>query len=278
MTCLRPYSHAMVDCRRRRSPPVPTISPWPVRRRCFSNATHALHRREPCGCRRCHGSHGRRPPGDASVIWIPVTIWAAFAQTVRNAAQRSLVAELGTLGATMVRFLYGLPFRRALAHAGMGRASDAMPTPNAAFGRWVFVGGLSQILATALLLQVMGLRNFAVGVAYSKTEVIQVAIFALVFIGDPLSWPTGLAVASGSIGVILLTPADPKRPLRSMLEGLTSRAGLSGPGVAARALRSAPSHSAPPCSLSTCRRFCWPPRTRWWRRRSCRRSRSARGF
>ncbi len=167
------------------------------------------------------------------MIWIPITIWAAFAQTVRNAAQRSLVAELGTLGATMVRFLYGLPFAALWLLLAWGVASDAMPTPNAAFAGWVFVGGLSQILATALLLQVMGLRNFAVGVAYSKTEVIQVAIFALVFIGDPLSWPTGLAVASGSIGVILLTPADPKRPLRSMLEGLTSRAAFVGLGCGA---------------------------------------------
>ena len=44
------------------------------------------------------------------MLWIPITIWAAFAQTVRNAAQRHLTAELGTLGATLVRFLYGLPF------------------------------------------------------------------------------------------------------------------------------------------------------------------------
>ena len=36
-------------------------------------------------------------------LWIPVTIWAAFAQTLRNAAQRSLTDTLGTLGATLVR-------------------------------------------------------------------------------------------------------------------------------------------------------------------------------
>jgi hypothetical protein len=29
------------------------------------------------------------------MLWIPITIWAAFAQTVRNAAQRHLTAELG---------------------------------------------------------------------------------------------------------------------------------------------------------------------------------------
>ena len=46
----------------------------------------------------------------AAWLWIPITIWAAFAQTLRNAAQRHLTAELGTLGATLIRFLYGLPF------------------------------------------------------------------------------------------------------------------------------------------------------------------------
>ena len=56
-------------------------------------------------------------------LWIPVTIWAAFAQTLRNAAQRHLIAQLGTLGATLVRFLYGLPFAALwllAVHAGVG--------------------------------------------------------------------------------------------------------------------------------------------------------------
>ena len=43
-------------------------------------------------------------------LWIPITIAAAAAQTLRNATQRHLSADLGTLGATLVRFLYGLPF------------------------------------------------------------------------------------------------------------------------------------------------------------------------
>ena len=42
-------------------------------------------------------------------LWIPLTIGAAFAQTLRNAAQRSLVSTVGTLGATLVRFLFALP-------------------------------------------------------------------------------------------------------------------------------------------------------------------------
>ena len=139
-------------------------------------------------------------------LWIPVTLWAAFAQTVRNAAQRHLVSELGTLGATLVRFLYGLPFALLwlLVVSQVGGAS--LPSVGAAFAFWVLLGAVSQIAATALLLRTMQERNFAVGVAYSKTEVLQVAVFALAFLGDPLSLTTASAVVCGTAGVLLLSP------------------------------------------------------------------------
>jgi drug/metabolite transporter (DMT)-like permease len=142
----------------------------------------------------------------AAWLWIPVTVWAAFAQTVRNAAQRSLTAELGTLGATLVRFLYGLPFAAIWFFAVEFFSGNPVPETNPKFLAWVLIGSISQIVATALLLRVMQERNFALGVAYSKTEVIQVALFAFAFLGDPVSTPLALAVASGTLGVLLLSP------------------------------------------------------------------------
>ena len=50
------------------------------------------------------------PLNEPGWLWVPVVLFAAAAQTVRNTAQRSLTTELGTLPATLVRFLYGLPF------------------------------------------------------------------------------------------------------------------------------------------------------------------------
>jgi drug/metabolite transporter (DMT)-like permease len=161
-------------------------------------------------------------------LWIPVTIWAAFAQTVRNAAQRHLTAELGTLGATLVRFLYGLPFA-ALWLLGVQRFTQSeIPRSEGPFFAWVLVGAVSQIAATALLLRTMRERNFALGVAYSKTEVLQVAIFGLAFLGDPLGLPAALAVGSGTLGVLLLSPADKERPIATLLTGWTSRTALLG--------------------------------------------------
>jgi len=166
-------------------------------------------------------------------LWIPITVWAAFAQTLRNAAQRHLTGDLGTLGATLVRFLYGLPFAvlwLALVHVAQGAA---LPQPNGPFAFWVVTSGLSQIVATALLLRVMAERNFALGVAYSKTEIIQVALFGFVFLGDPVTVVAALAILCGTIGVLLLSPADRARPFRTLLTGWTTRSALLGLGSGA---------------------------------------------
>ncbi len=43
-------------------------------------------------------------------MWILATLIAALAQTGRNAAQAGLSGQVGTVGATAVRFFFGLPF------------------------------------------------------------------------------------------------------------------------------------------------------------------------
>jgi drug/metabolite transporter (DMT)-like permease len=164
----------------------------------------------------------------ASWLWIPITLCAALAQTLRNAAQRHLTKSLGTLGATLVRFLYGLPFAAlwlVAVHLGGGYA---LPAPNAAFAGWVLLGSLAQITATALLLRVMAERNFTVGVAYSKSELIQVAVFGFVFLGDRVGVLTAVAIALGTLGVLMISPADRERPLRALVMGWTTRSALLG--------------------------------------------------
>jgi len=164
----------------------------------------------------------------AAWLWIPVTIWAAFAQTLRNAAQRHLVADLGTLGATLIRFLYGLPFALLWLLIVRSVGQFDLPAPTSAFFGWVVLGALSQIAATALLLRVMSERNFTLGVAYSKSEILQVAVFGFVFLGDAVSLPVLAAILLGTFGVLLLSPADKERPVRGLLTGWTSRSALLG--------------------------------------------------
>ncbi len=146
-------------------------------------------------------------PTAAAWAWIPIVIWAAFAQTIRNAAQRSLITELGTLSATLVRFLYGLPFAAAwlvIAYR-LTPGSMALPHFNPVYAGWLAVGALAQLAATALLLVAMKQRNFIVGVTFSKTEVLQVGIFATLFLQE---LPTALGVVAmivATVGVVLLS-------------------------------------------------------------------------
>lgn len=161
-------------------------------------------------------------------LWIPITVFAAAAQTLRNATQRKLVGELGTLGATLVRFLYGAPFAALWLLAVCAATGAALPEAGGAFFVWVTVGAASQIVGTAALLRAMQARSFALGVAYSKTEVLLVALFGLVFLGDALGLTAVLAVLLGTLGVLLLAPADPKRPLRALLSGWSTPAALWG--------------------------------------------------
>jgi len=157
-----------------------------------------------------------------------MTLWAAFAQTLRNAAQRSLILELGTLGATLVRFLYGLPFSIVWLAGVLLVIGQAMPGPNRDFVAWVSLGGVSQIAATALLLRVMTERNFALGVAYSKTEIVLVAVFGLVFLGDEVSALAAIAVGLATGGLLLISSPPGDAPLTGIVKGWTTRVAALG--------------------------------------------------
>ena len=149
--------------------------------------------------------------------WIPLTLWAALAQTARNAAQRSVTAELGTLAATLVRFLYGLPLATAWV-AGLTWVGAGYPVPHFSlpYAGWLVMGALTQVGATAFLLLAMKERNFVLAVAYSKTEVLQVALFSAVLLQE-LPGPLALgAMVVATLGVVLLSlPAGGWRTLRA---------------------------------------------------------------
>lgn len=144
-----------------------------------------------------------------SGLWIPLTVFAAAAQTVRNTAQRHLTAELGTLGATLVRFLYGMPVLAMWLCLVLLFGGSPQPALTWIFGGWVVVAALSQMAGTALLLRAMAERSFAIGLVYSKSEVIQVALFSVLFLGETLSAVAVGAIVVATLGVVLLTPRPP---------------------------------------------------------------------
>ena len=161
-------------------------------------------------------------------LWVPVTLAAAFMQNLRSALQKHLKGSLSTSGATFCRFIYAVPLALAyVALLGEGFGFE-WPDPNPRFALFAMVGGVTQITATALLVYLFSLRNFAVGTTYSKTETVQAAVFGLVILGEPISFAAALAIGISLVGVMLISVARSRLTLRNLFLGWTGRAAFIG--------------------------------------------------
>src|SRR5262245_54777418 len=154
------------------------------------------------------GGRDRSPGMEAAGmpwLWAVFTVAAAGGQVLRNAMQKELTATLGTVGATHVRFLFGLPF--ALVFLAIVLAATGLPMPplTTATIAWSLAAALAQIAATALLLAALQARSFVVTTAYAKTEPVQVAVFGLAFLGDTVTPGQGLAILVATAGVLILS-------------------------------------------------------------------------
>ena len=105
------------------------------------------------------------------------------------------------------------------------------------------LGALGQLVATAAMLGAMKQRNFVIGVAYSKTDALQVAIFSSLFLREVPGWLTLIAIGMATAGVILLSLPAGGRTTPGLERGRRawlSRAGwlglASGAGFAVSAL------------------------------------------
>lgn len=161
-------------------------------------------------------------------LWIPVTIVAAFMQNARSALQKHLTGRLTTLGATYVRFLYALPFAIVYVAALAAFQGGPLPQPNGLFLLYAFLGGVAQIVFTALLMWLFSFRNFAVGTTFSKTEVVQVAVLGLVILGDTLTPLASVAIAVAATGVMLLSAGRTNVTAAALLASLTEKPTLIG--------------------------------------------------
>ncbi|MCB6179585.1 DMT family transporter [Rhodobacter sp. Har01] len=138
-------------------------------------------------------------------LWVWASLVGALAQTGRNATQKGLTARLGTLGATNVRFLFGLPFACGFLTLALWQTGEALPAlPPRALG-FTLMGALMQIAGTALMLQVMRSQAFGTTTAWLKVEPVLVAFVGWALLGDPLTLPMLGAIAVAVLGVLVLS-------------------------------------------------------------------------
>jgi drug/metabolite transporter (DMT)-like permease len=176
-----------------------------------------------------------------SVLWIPITLIAALAQTARNATQRSLTESIGTVGATQVRFLYGLPFALLfllVVCTVLGEQPPSLTQPALLFA---FAAAVAQILATVLMLLAMKAKSFAVTTAYIKTEPVLTAFVGFALLGDTLTPLKILAIFIATLGVLVMSvkPDTLRALLVEVKPALTGIAAGACFGLSAVAFRGA---------------------------------------
>ncbi len=139
-------------------------------------------------------------------LWIPITLAAAVFQTLRFMLQKTLsTGQLSALGATFARFAYSAPLIWVALAAYLSLTDQTIPMPGAAFWAYAMIGGLAQILATICVVLLFKQRNFAVGITFKKTEVIQTAIVGFIVLGEGVSLGGAVAILLGLAAVLVLS-------------------------------------------------------------------------
>ncbi len=141
-----------------------------------------------------------------TITWILFTLMAAFMQAWRNAFQKQLSTTVDVYGVTLARFIFALPlaliYISCLYH--FQPVTDSVHF-NLRFAIYVLIAALSQIAATALMVQLFKQKNYAIGVGLAKSEAVLAAIIAVVFLSDHLSLLGWFGVAVGGFAVFLMS-------------------------------------------------------------------------
>ena len=153
-------------------------------------------------------------------MWALFTILAIFFQIIRNLEQKKLHKDLDVFTTSWSRFILPFPF-----------AIFAVITTynyfDYEFFHFILINALFQILGNIFLIKTIQSKNFSVGVAFSKTEIIQALIFGFLLYNFRFNFIEILAIFLAFIGIILLAKLDFKN-FKDFSKSLKNIASLYG--------------------------------------------------
>ena len=159
-------------------------------------------------------------------MWVVVTLIATVFQTTRTAAQGRLRDTLSVNAAGYVRYIVGAPLAIGASLIVFTIGGHDLPVIPTRFWVIVTVAGVAQIIGTIALLTAFDRRDYAIGTVYSKTEVIQVAVFSAVLVDEPLRPLGWIATVIVLLGVVRLA-VPTGTPISSIIR-LRDRAAAAG--------------------------------------------------
>lgn len=147
------------------------------------------------------------------MAWIAFTVLAAFMQAFRNALQSKLSESVSVAGVTLARFIIASPI------AGLYlwilyqiNPVDSVSLSTGFIG-FVIAAALMQIIATALMVKLFQLQNYAVGAGLAKSEAVMAALLGSWFFGSSLTALGWVGVLLGTIAVFILSGVKSVRQL-----------------------------------------------------------------
>ncbi len=157
-------------------------------------------------------------------MWIYFTLLAACMQAWRNAFQSRLSQDVGVVGVTLARFLWAGPLAALYLYGLYSWQEAAAPNFELDTISYIVGAALMQILATALMVKLFQLNNFAVGAGLAKSEALVAAIIGTIFFGTSLSLLGWGGVAIGGIAIFLMSAKNGLRGLsiKTLSLGLAS--------------------------------------------------------
>lgn len=153
--------------------------------------------------------------------WIFYTIAAATLQTFRNLEQKALSKKLDSLTVSWSRFILPLP----LAIAVFFYTAQSI---NHQFIYYCLITAVTQVGGNICLLQTFKSKNFSIGIAFYKTEVLQTLILGLLFFSASIS-PSGIAaILVTTAGVVLMSGLVFNGGIKEFLRSLKNKAAFYG--------------------------------------------------
>ncbi len=153
--------------------------------------------------------------------WIFYTIAATILQTFRNLEQKSLNKKLDYLTVSWSRFILPLPLSIAV-------VAYSFQGINLEFIYCCLVTAIAQIGGNICLLKTFKSKNFSIGIAFYKTEVLQTMVIGLLFFNDSISVLGFIAIILTTIGVVLMSGSVFNDGIKRFIRSLGNEAAIFG--------------------------------------------------
>jgi drug/metabolite transporter (DMT)-like permease len=158
--------------------------------------------------------------------WVLWTLLAAVMQSIRTAGQKVLVADISAVSATLVRYLFGLPFALLYFFWLLSQRNWQTPPVNFDFLICGLLAGILQIVATVLLIQLFTLREFAVGSTFVRTEIVLTALIGVGLFAEQVSLFGWFSILVCVVGLVMISMAK-----TGLISSLWNRAAVYGLGA-----------------------------------------------